>query len=96
MRNRVHFGDDGQIARGRRKNTGRVLTYNVKVTKHVVDFSHPFGVSVEGEIDYLGFPESAEAAEAAWMKKRSARLCLTDLPDRPLILSNERRWTRWQ
>ncbi len=40
--------------------TPATFEYNVKVTKMVVDFSHPLGVSVEGEIGCLGSLETGK------------------------------------
>jgi fructose-bisphosphate aldolase, class II len=37
--------------------------YNVKVTKQVVEFAHPIGVSVEGELGCLGSLETGQAGE---------------------------------
>ena len=37
--------------------------YNVRVTRYVVEMSHPLGVSVEGELGCLGSLESGEAGE---------------------------------
>jgi len=54
---RLHLGDDGRLAEGRRQVTGRLRLHS-GITKRVVDMAHWGGVSVEGEIGVLGSLES--------------------------------------
>ena len=50
---RLHLGHDGRVAEGRCQDAAD-YTYNVDITRRVVDMAHWIGASVEGELGVLG------------------------------------------